>query len=500
MVLKPMGSRSFMLLLTFMFSHFFWAQQQKEHEDPSIERQLLLEDLEVLKRNLELAQPGLYNYTPKKEMDAFFNEVKSAIDRDLSSIDFFRLIAPLSNKIRNGHTILVPSSAWEDAVITQMKLLPLDLYHYKGAVYVMHNLSDNESIKEGSLLKSINGKPAKEVYDAMVDRWFKDGYNLSRPREIVEEEFRFLYAHFYGTTDNYTLDIEIPDGSSTSLKVNGIQETTFKERLQQRYQLNYVPWWRRSPKPLAFHIEGKRAYLKVTQFSNGVKGENGKRFGNFIKSAFKTISARKIPNLILDLRGNQGGNVKPQLELLRHLVPKPFHLYGEVHANVKKLPDPKYYQFDVISRAEFKNNFSNEKISGVYPMKNRPGFDTKPQAPASNLFQGKLYVLIDGWSFSATGEVCGIIKEHMKDAIFLGEETGGNPVTNISGIQTFMTLPHSKNRILICLVSYSTAVSFKNDGHGVQPQYELRNSVEEMRAGRDVVLEKVEELIAQDEN
>lgn len=490
----------FALVLLVSTGNRLFAQNELNSVTPLIERDLLLSDVDFLKKNLEMAQPGLYNYSSKADMDIFFDEVKNNITDDMSSIDFFRLIAPLSNLVRNGHTILVPSSKWEDYVVTSAILLPLDLYFYDEELYILHNLSDKTKIEEGSILKTINGKSAMDVFDFMVDCWFKDGYNKTRPREIVEEEFRLLYTHFFGASEKYKFEMVNPSGESFLVEVNGIQESEFKKRLKEGFGKEYIPWWRRAPKPLSYKfLDDKTVYLKVTQFSSGVKSNDGKRFGKFIRNAFAKIKDKEATNLILDLRGNQGGDVKPQLELLKHIVKEPFHLYREVFANVRSLPNPEAYEFDALSKLEFKNNFMNEKIAGVHPMKSRLGFESNPQQPSENLFNDNLYVLTDGWSFSATGEVCGIIKEHREDAVFIGEETGGNPVTNISGIQTFLTLPNSKNRILICLVNYTTDVSYENVGHGVIPDHWVRNTVQQEINKEDAVLKFALELINQEE-
>lgn len=484
-----------MIVLTITASKSLFAQKEVNSASTTIGKNLLLEDVQILKKNLEMAQPGLYNYTTKEDMDAFFEKLKGSITNDMSSIDFFRLMAPLSSLVKNGHTILVPPSTWEEYVITSAKLLPLNLYFYNDKLYVLHNVSDNAEVVSGSVLKSINGKSAIDYFNYMVDHWFKDGYNKTRPREIVEEEFRSLYTHFFGASEKYKLEIVNPNGENSLLEVDGIQESEFQKRLEINFGEEFVPWWRREPEPLSFSINNRTAYLKVTQFNNGIKSNDGKRYSKFIQNAFKKFKEKEITNLVLDLRGNQGGDVKPQLELLSHLIKEPFHLYKEVFANLRLLPNPEYYEFNILSKTKFKKDFVNEKAKGVYPMKDRPGFGSKPQFPSQNLFKGNLYVLIDGWSFSATGEVCGIIKEHRKDVIFIGEETGGNPVTNISGIQTFLTLPHSKNRILICLVSYTTDVSYKNEGHGVIPNHWVRNTVQQEINKEDSVLKFALEMI-----
>ncbi|MGD1947824.1 MAG: S41 family peptidase [Croceivirga sp.] len=483
------------ILLMFFLSIKSFSQKASRLSNPVIEKSLLLEDLKILKENLEKAHPGLYNYTNKKEMDDFFESLKDSILGDMTSIDFFRLIAPLSNKIRNGHTILVPPSKWEDFVITDAKLLPFDLYYHDEQIYVLRNLSHHSEIVGGSVLKTINGRSAKVLFDFMVDRWFKDGYNKTRPQEIVEEEYRFLYSHFFGPSDSYHIEIISPEGKQQRFQVDGITENEFQNILKRNFGVEYVPWWRRTPELMDLTITDDTAHLKISLFNNAMKSTDGKRFGKFVDKSFEKISKNNIQHLILDLRGNAGGDVNPQLKLLEHLVKTPFHLYKEVFANTRELPNPEYYEFDMISRMEFKKNFENEKTGNVYNMKSQLGYEPEPHKPSENLFDGNLYVLIDGWSFSATGEVCGILKEHRKNEIFIGEETGGNPVTNISGIQTFMTLPHSKCRILICLVSYTTAVTYDNDGHGVQPDYEIRNSVYDILKGYDKVLEMAKNLI-----
>ena len=55
---------------------------------------------------------------------------------------------------------------------------------------------------------------------------------------------------------------------------------------------------------------------------------------------------------------------------------------------------------------------------------------SKPNKPQ---YGGKVYVLTDAGSFSATGETTGIIK-HYNRATFIGEEPGGNPYQNVSGL------------------------------------------------------------------
>ncbi len=360
--------KAFSYILLFFYALTAMAQV---NEGPLLPKQQLLEDLSILQNNLEKAQPSLYTYTPREEMDAFFAELREKLTKDMSSIDFFRLLAPLSNKIRNGHTILVPSSKWEDRVVSEFPLLPLDLYFKSDTLYVHRNLSDNTQTTEGAVVHSINGKSAIEVFNYMVERWFKDGYNLTRPREIVSDEYKYLYTHFYGPTTSFELLITTPEGEEKTVQLKGLTEELQRKRLQDRYNYKRVPWWQRGAPPLSLEFLQNTAILKITLFSNGVKGTNGMKYQSFVRWAFEEIKKKGVEHLILDLRGNQGGDVKPQLALLSHLINNNFKLYKNVHAITRKLPNPEYYEFSVFNRSSFKKSFESELQNGVYPMKKK---------------------------------------------------------------------------------------------------------------------------------
>ena len=98
-------------------------------------------------------------------------------------------------------------------------------------------------------------------------------------------------------------------------------------------------------------------------------------------------------------------------------------------------------------------------------------------------------MLTNGRSFSATGEVAGMLKSYRKDAIFIGEETGGNPTQNTSGVMIMMSLPNSKLRVMQSLICFETNVNFVNDGYGAKPDYPIKNTIEQELKAEDGVLQ-----------
>ena len=77
-----------------------------------------------------------------------------------------------------------------------------------------------------------------------------------------------------------------------------------------------------------------------------------------------------------------------------------------------------------------------------------------------------------------------------------GEEAGGNPNQNVSGVGLSLVLPHSQIQVTMPLVLFEMNVSFENTGRGVIPDYKVRKSWKDVLEKRDVVMEFTKELIS----
>ncbi|MEL7006346.1 MAG: S41 family peptidase, partial [Bacteroidota bacterium] len=115
-------------------------------------------------------------------------------------------------------------------------------------------------------------------------------------------------------------------------------------------------------------------------------------------------------------------------------------------------------------------------------------------SPKKSVFKGKLYVLINGNSLSAAAEFASFIKEY-REATFIGEEAGGNRVQNTSGIALQIGLPNSNVIAEVPIILWKMNVKIRNEGHGVKPDYWVRNSIEDEMNNKDSVKSFTYELI-----
>jgi len=84
--------------------------------------------------------------------------------------------------------------------------------------------------------------------------------------------------------------------------------------------------------------------------------------------------------------------------------------------------------------------------------------------------------------------------------IFIGEEAGGNPYSQVGDFEQMLTLPTSGVRVIIPLVYEKMKVNFENTGHGVIPTHLVRNSIADELAGKDKVMTFTLDLIKQTAN
>jgi C-terminal processing protease CtpA/Prc len=184
------------------------------------------------------------------------------------------------------------------------------------------------------------------------------------------------------------------------------------------------------------------AELTIKSFDKDLlQSEYQQEFDGTIKTVFQTIQTSRIHQLILDVRNNQGGDFEPCRKLLSYLISRPL-AYLE----------------------------HGEEFRMVQPDK--------------NAFKGKLYILVDGGSFSSAGILCAYL-DVIKRAVFIGEETGGNR-TLISGNSAAFILPNTKIVAEIAQSRYRI-LNRPNDGQGLLPTYLINPSIADIISNKDPV-------------
>ena len=200
--------------------------------------------------------------------------------------------------------------------------------------------------------------------------------------------------------------------------------------------------------------------------------------------------------MVNSIRNNTGGKPEPVAELLSYLVDKPFSVYNSITSTSRKPPNPKLYTNTLWWWNLF--SFLSLKEEGdIYHFSWGEG-GLKPTQPSAPHFTGKVYVLINPYSYSATGVAASLIKNSQIGATFIGEEAGGNANQFTAGYTPILELPTTGLRIKIPTQSFEVNVNSINTGHGVIPDYKIRPTIEDLLNKNDVALEVVLKLIKEE--
>lgn len=463
--------------LSFLVALFVLTASAQKNDD-LISVKYLKEDFQIFRTNLETVHPGLYQYTSKVVLDSIFKHIENGLIEPISSIDFYRRLLSLMRPIGNNHTDVEPSKSYVEVLQTEALRFPFRFYFRKDSLFVLEDVSNEYVIREGALIKKINGRDAKDLVCQMANWKDTDGYNYSLPLLSVTLAFSRKYALFFGTPDSFELEYVNQNGDTKRVNIKAIKFDKLIENKKARYPSNRL----KKPEDYAFEIRNNIGVLSLRNFQpEGFKASLN--YLRLLKNSFKELEQQNSRHLILDLRGNGGGFPEATYKLMSYLIEETFQPIKYEYANVKKIPNPEHYEKDLFFKHFQKHKFI--KDGQHYLVKNADRIKVKPK---SNAFQGKIYVLIDSRCASATGEFLGHLRSQTK-AIFIGEEAGGNPVTQAAGDLLHLVLPHTQLHVQIPALRAHSNVNFEDTGRGVLPDYEVLPSIEDLLSGQDAVME-----------
>ena len=183
---------------------------------------------------------------------------------------------------------------------------------------------------------------------------------------------------------------------------------------------------------------------------------------------------------------------------MSYLYGKPFKLYQNIylsHLDYRPLKeviierDPKDLLFN--NDDEYMRKISNNLWINNY----KYGKNLNLQKPKENVFKGKLFVLINGITFSSAADLAADIRK-TTEATFIGEETGGAFEGPTGGNTIVVQLPNSKIMVRISPNIHVGYMYKKHPiGRGVIPDYKIEYSIEDILEEKDLELHKAIELI-----
>ena len=458
----------------------------------------MLEDFKILKRGLKALHPGLYRYSDSLTMEQYFNELEGKLNREHTIGSAYLEISKFLAKIKCGHTY---ANFWNQpeivkaSVIDNNNKVPFTFRVIQKRMIVMQNSSENELLDPGAEVTHINGVPVSAILDQLITTIKSDGSN----------DFQRIYeTQLFGLDTYESFDIYFPllfppnNGEYEIKGVNIKNKTPFSTSVKsvsrkERLELLTKKY---GPQPDTYDglwefklLDDQTAYLKMGTFVTWKMKMNWKKF---IADAFATVREKGIQHLIIDIRGNGGGDPSVGGVVASYLIEASIEVENyQPWLRYDKVPE------DLLPFVGTWDNSYKDLTKKVKSLEG--GYYTwkKEEAmlvikPEKKPFKGSTYLLVDAANSSATFTLAMNAKKY-GIATLVGEPTGGNKRGINGGMMFFTNLPNSKIEFDIPLMAYMPGQPQPDEG--IFPDVEVSPKVEDVANGVDTVLEAALELV-----
>ncbi len=466
--------------------------------DKKFSRQELQSDYTLLRNILEKKHPSLYWYTAKDSMDFCFDSLYRAIPDSMTELQFgWNILAPLTQKIHCGHTSFAMSKNWGRYLKDKrIPAFPLLLKVWGDTMIVTGNLSKNDSIlKNGTQITSINGLNTKQLVQKIFQYLPLDGYSDNVNYIRISSSFPYYHRNVFGIYKNYRVGYIDSAGAEKNILLPmwtpPAPDTTKKKEKKPKPEISHRQLKkerRESMRSLAVDSSSATAIINLNTFSTG----SGLHLRRFIKQSFKKIREQNLKNLIIDLRSNGGGNIGMHVLFTKYIRNTAFKVADTAYASSKFLSP-----FTGNITEGMLNNFglfflTKKRKDGNYHF----GYCERHwyQAKKKNHFNGNVYVLINGPTFSASTLFCNAVKGQ-SNVTLVGEEAGGGWHGNNGIMIPDIVLPQTKLRVRLPVFRIVQFNHVPKDGRGVVPDVYLPPLADAVRKGIDRKMELVKAMI-----
>ncbi len=444
----------------------FWRKQYSPAQ--------LKEDYTKFYTIMEKVHTGLFDYLTEREWQALKDSSLQLFTRPMSHSEFYHLIARHVGKVRNMHTRHGVTEWWYKQ---KQHIFPFNIQYFDDKLYVSESLVKQTEFPKGSEILRINGQTPREIREMIWPFIPADGYNETGKMAALNDYFPWFYALFVEEAQTYTIAIRTPEGNIETITPPGLEDSFS----HFSFQLHA----RRKKTPLELTIdEGlKTAYFRI---------DDSRVFKDSLQPYFQRIRDRGIEHLIIDLRGEGGIREEEQVaELYSYLITKPARIYESlrVKSNDAGLFDKDFtYKPYTKSLKQIKKKYMDRLVdsgNGYFLWQDESYLGLIQ--PAGIPFTGPVYILTDGRNYSASTDFTSIASQ-LANVVIVGEETGGEYRSYISGAMFGLKLPNSKIGVIVPTWKSVLAIEENeaNRGRGVMPDYPVSLSLNDFIAGTDV--------------
>lgn len=403
--------------------------------------QQAIRDFNQLVSSLDNNNPMLFSN--QEDIIPIIQEQRTLLFDGMTQIQLFRVLAPIVSAYRCGHTGISPSVVLYQYNREHSPIFPIFVKLINQELFVAGN-NESYEIPLGSKIVSINGDSIETIFELILESLSADGQNITFKYAMIDMMFNELYFEYVSSNETFLIEYIEPDSSILlSQTIDGeTSEVLYGDGIFQHED--------------PFHAEYSDGYAILTLDTFQPFGSYTRTsFSDFFLEFFTTVENQEIQNVIIDIRNNGGGDPMVSSDLFSYI-------------------------------AEYSQPYFAPESPNYYP-------GLKSNVPLKEPhFNGNLYVLINGMSFSTSGHFSALVKSQ-GIATFIGEESGGSYTCSDNSTQ--FRLSNTGIVLFTSRTIWTVVANGLEFGRGIAPDYQINQTIEDYLNDVDTVLDFTINLI-----
>ena len=445
---------------TLIFIIIFLAKLQLNAQ--SISQESLVEDLAYLTESIKKYNPALDIYNP--EFDSLSFSVINSVELDSYSIfDCYYKISQICALSNEGHFgIGTREDTLRQGILSDaFTTIPIQVRIFSDRLFIVADFSNEQVLAKGDEILTVNGMSSNSILKKLLDVTPSDGEIRSYAFRKIEGGFPSKYHYFIEQTETFELTILDEEGKERTANLRGLVLSEQIKNVEKYYGDRKKKSAADEDGFYTLDINDDYALLTLPSFDFRRVNKYEVKSKKMYEAIFRELRDKKVGNLVIDLRDNTGGRNEFADDMIPFILQVP------------------------TSDKHYKQTISWEGKVKKYKM---------PKA-SKYLFDGSIYVFVNGKTYSAGSSLARYLKEY-GNATIIGTESGTRYEGFAAGSSHEINLPNTGLEIRIPRyhIDYPQSVKQKTRNRGLLPDHEIEGTIEAYLEERDLYVEVLKSL------
>ncbi len=387
-------------------------------------------DFTAMYQSLKSAAYNLYAFTPKAVLDRSYRETLAALKKPMTLFKAQIRFEEFLSLVHMGHArVSFPYAVWSQYLKDGGTAFPFTIRVIEEKTTIAQNQSGTDEIARGDEIVEMNG--------IKMSHWLKRAerhVSAETPymaHSLMEYDFPMYVWVELGEVPGFDLVLRKPDGKTRKVRVPARTSTEMKTFAATQPPVLALDNPMREAKILADNV----GYLRPGPFYNAEAKTEAEQwdvsgFRTFVDDAFGKFKAAHADRLIIDLRGNPGGDNLFSDVMIAWFADKPFRFFSQFKVRVS--PESTKANADRLEKDAAAAGPVSRQYAEMYA-KAKPGDVVDFEMPLveprkEERYRGKVFLLIDRQSYSNAVAVAALVQDY-KFGTILGEETSDMATT-----------------------------------------------------------------------